>query len=308
MGGKDGGVDTATRIDGLYRLPPEDFVAARDALVRELRADGLRDEAADVKSMRRPTVAAWALNQAARERADLVDAIGELGQELRDAQQLALSAGDASALRAATARRRQIVNELSSAAASVLTGAGRDARAQASALAAILDAAITNPAVAELLRDGRLVSEPEPVEAELLDLGDWVASPRASAASAKPARPRADTRRARHPTATQPAAAAEEGDALGRAVDAAQWDHERAVRAATDAAAALEAATARAATAASDLEEAQRRLDAAAKTVADTEARRDAARRAHDDAQAEVHRTAAGLDKARRALEKSAKR
>ncbi|MDP8988077.1 MAG: hypothetical protein M3N11_06985, partial [Actinomycetota bacterium] len=63
MGTEEADVDG---LDQLYELEPRHFVAARDRLVRELRAAGERQAAAAVKGLRRPTVVAWALNQVAR--------------------------------------------------------------------------------------------------------------------------------------------------------------------------------------------------------------------------------------------------
>ncbi|HXS45756.1 MAG TPA: hypothetical protein VN751_14105, partial [Solirubrobacteraceae bacterium] len=53
-------------VDRLYGLAPGEFVPERDALAKALRADGRRDEAAAVKALAKPTVAAWAVNQAVR--------------------------------------------------------------------------------------------------------------------------------------------------------------------------------------------------------------------------------------------------
>jgi hypothetical protein len=53
-------------VDPLYAGPPEEFVAARDALAKRLRADGDRATAAEVAKLRRPTATAAALNQVAR--------------------------------------------------------------------------------------------------------------------------------------------------------------------------------------------------------------------------------------------------
>ena len=53
-------------VDRLYGLPREEFIGERDALAKELRAGGRRDEAAAVKALGKPTVAAWAANQAVR--------------------------------------------------------------------------------------------------------------------------------------------------------------------------------------------------------------------------------------------------
>ena len=52
--------------DDLYGLPLDRFVAERGALAKALRADGRRDEASRVAALRKPSVAAWAVNQLAR--------------------------------------------------------------------------------------------------------------------------------------------------------------------------------------------------------------------------------------------------
>ena len=75
----------------LYDATPADFVSRRDALVAELRARGDRSTAAAVKALRRPTVAAAAINQLARSHPDLVVASMEAGEALATAQRRALS-------------------------------------------------------------------------------------------------------------------------------------------------------------------------------------------------------------------------
>ena len=55
------------RIDALYALPLERFTPERDALAKDLAADGDRAGAARVKALRKPVVAAWAVNALARE-------------------------------------------------------------------------------------------------------------------------------------------------------------------------------------------------------------------------------------------------
>ena len=46
----------------LYVLPPADFVAARNELVRQARAAGSRDIAERLQHLRRPTRSAWLVN------------------------------------------------------------------------------------------------------------------------------------------------------------------------------------------------------------------------------------------------------
>jgi hypothetical protein len=138
--------------DALFALEPKDFTAARDALAKQLRADGDRDAAAAVKALRRPTVAAWALNQVARDDASVIhDLLGAAGT-LRTAQADALRSGDPDELRAATRQWRDAVQAATEVAVSRTTESQRDD------IIATLEAALADHAVAEALRAGRLTT------------------------------------------------------------------------------------------------------------------------------------------------------
>ena len=58
--------DVDEELDRLYGLPLEEFTAARDDLSKRVRAAGLRDQADEIKALRKPPVSAWAVNQLAR--------------------------------------------------------------------------------------------------------------------------------------------------------------------------------------------------------------------------------------------------
>jgi hypothetical protein len=58
---------TADDVDRLFALPLEEFTAARDTLVKQLRSENRRDEAAEVAGLRKPVVAAWVVNRLVRE-------------------------------------------------------------------------------------------------------------------------------------------------------------------------------------------------------------------------------------------------
>jgi hypothetical protein len=73
----------------LYGLPPGEFVAARNAKVRELRASGRREIAAAVGRLRRPSLNEWALNMAARTHPDVVAAWVEAVADVRAVQEAA---------------------------------------------------------------------------------------------------------------------------------------------------------------------------------------------------------------------------
>ena len=64
-------------LDDLCSQPPEEFVAARNALVRELKSAGRKDDAAMVTALRRPTRTTWALNRLARTDHDVVDELAD---------------------------------------------------------------------------------------------------------------------------------------------------------------------------------------------------------------------------------------
>src|SRR5262249_42707321 len=55
--------DLEERLDRLFRGPLEGFVATRDALAKDLKAAGDKENAARVKALKRPSVSAWAVNQ-----------------------------------------------------------------------------------------------------------------------------------------------------------------------------------------------------------------------------------------------------
>jgi hypothetical protein len=143
----------------LYRLTPEDFVTARDSLTRTLRAAGDRELSAQVKSLRRPSVAAWLVNQLVREYGDDVEELLETGAALRDLQ-AAVVAGkaDGAQLQALTAARREQIGALVATARDIAAEAGRKA-APLDAVDSTLVAATSDEATAAAVRSGRLVKE-----------------------------------------------------------------------------------------------------------------------------------------------------
>ncbi|MGI8615949.1 MAG: hypothetical protein ACR2L4_04080, partial [Actinomycetota bacterium] len=108
----------------LFALPPEEFVAARDRLAAELKDAGKTDEAAEVKKLRRPSIVAWAVNAASRERPEEVAALREAGQALRRAQRKALSGGGGEDLRRATDDRRALIQSLADVGVAASGGGG----------------------------------------------------------------------------------------------------------------------------------------------------------------------------------------
>src|SRR5918999_75986 len=112
-------------LDELYLGDFDEFVGKRDALARELRAQGDADAAERVRALKKPSRAAWAVNRlGGRERDQLLEAAGEL----RRVQERVL-AGEAEGadLRAVSERERAAVD-------GALEAVARDAQLSPAAL------------------------------------------------------------------------------------------------------------------------------------------------------------------------------
>lgn len=139
----------------LYALPPEDFVAARDATAKGLRTDGQRDLAQSVSALPRPTVAAWLLNQLARRRTAAVGQLVDLGAELRAAQESL----DGEQLRALTRQRHQVVRAFSRQVADLGNELGRPVSGTvAGQVEETLRAAVADEEAGQALLSGRLAT------------------------------------------------------------------------------------------------------------------------------------------------------
>jgi hypothetical protein len=143
--------------DDLYALDPSEFVAARNELVRRLKADDRRDDAATVARLRRPTPSAWALNVVARQEPELVQRALAVGSELRAATEAAVG-GDAEAFRKTIADDQTASGAVVDAAQRVLGDRGP---ALATKISGTLRAAILDDDVADELRRGVLDTEHE---------------------------------------------------------------------------------------------------------------------------------------------------
>jgi hypothetical protein len=160
--------DLDQELDRLYALEPATFVAARDALVRELRDSGRREEAAEVKSLRKPTVSAWAINQLTRQERRQVDLLLDAGHRLREAQQGLLAGQDPSGLAEARRTERDALASLRKAARGILAEAGRESETTLNRITETLQSAAVSSEGRELLARGRLTGDLEATGFELL--------------------------------------------------------------------------------------------------------------------------------------------
>jgi hypothetical protein len=269
--------------DELYGLTPGEFTRARDARVKEVRKQD-REAADAVKALRKPTVAAWALNQLARRRTKDVGRLLKAGDELRAAQEELLGGGDRSAFQKAAAKERDLVAELSADAAALASEAGQRGSSLQEKVAETLHAAALDEDTAEELHAGRLVREREAIGGFGAGTTAAPSGPaRAARGSREPSRPakKGSGRDAKRPSrARKDVAAAEDAERRQR-LAAAQTGERHARRELDSAAGALQHAQERADAAATHAAEAAER----AKTTADRlkKAKRDeaAARKAH---------------------------
>ena len=140
-------------VGELYLLPPADFVAARNDLVRQARAAGNRELADALQALRRPTRSAWLVNFLARHEAEALERLSAVGRELRQAQ----TGLDGPQLKALSEQRRQVVAELLERARDRAAEAGM--RLTDSLLAeveATLHVAVVDLAGSLTVRNGRL--------------------------------------------------------------------------------------------------------------------------------------------------------
>ena len=111
--------DVASRIDDLYKLPPDEFVSARTALAKSLTGE----EAKRVKALVKPTIVPWSVNQVYWHARDIYTRLLKAGEKLRDAQLTALK-GKTVDVRGATTAHRQAVVEAVKSASQLAKGTG----------------------------------------------------------------------------------------------------------------------------------------------------------------------------------------
>ena len=148
-------------IDDLYGAPLDRFVPQRTEMTKALRKEGRREEAAEVAALRKPSVAAWAVNQLIRTQARSVKDLFDAGDALRRAHEQAASGrGDAQALRKATQEERAAVDTLIEAARGLLTSDGHELSPSViDRVAETLRAAALDPDARAQVGDGRLERE-----------------------------------------------------------------------------------------------------------------------------------------------------
>lgn len=140
----------------LYAGPPDEFTTARNAQAKELDDRAL---SAEVKALRKPSVAAWVVNVFAQERAAQLGEALALAAELREAQDDL----DAPALAKLGRERRALTRRLAETAADLAGSRGeRVTPATRDAVEHTISAAFFDPDAAAAVASGRLIRALEP--------------------------------------------------------------------------------------------------------------------------------------------------
>jgi hypothetical protein len=145
--------------------PPETFIAARDALVKELKAAGDKEGAAAVKARRKPTVAQWMTGEVDRRYPDVVENVRATSRAVAAAQEAAITQGKRDALRDAIDHRRTALVDLERAVDATFAVTGRSVQHRDEVFAAVEAAATADaaPGTFGIRDDLELPELPKPV-------------------------------------------------------------------------------------------------------------------------------------------------
>jgi hypothetical protein len=143
-------------LGALFRVPPEEFTAARNRLVAELRRAGKAPAAAVLAKLSRPTPVIWAINQVAHRDRAAVDRLLAAADQLKRAQ---LGRGPADVPASAKAYQEAVAALVERSLAQLADAGRATTAATRNRLTGTLMAAATTPALRERLRDGQLSQE-----------------------------------------------------------------------------------------------------------------------------------------------------
>ncbi|HKY15359.1 MAG TPA: hypothetical protein VJM33_10590 [Microthrixaceae bacterium] len=255
MAAQDGLVDgvPAPELVALLSMPPEEFVTARAARVKELRGEGQREVAAALAKVRKPLRLVWTIGEIARRDPELaaesVDAAEEAGEAM-------VGQGD---VRAAFSQLRDVVARMSEA------GRAIDPTVDRAGLELALRQVLSDPTARTSWAEGRLLVLPD----EAVSTGDELA-PRRARRDANRREARAERSEAPKPTAAEQRARDRARSRLADSqarVDAARTDHDAAT-------VAWREATDRLADAQAEEAKARRAIDTSTKALEGAEHRR----------------------------------
>ena len=163
-----GGKSAQDDIDALFQLPLAEFTAARNALASRLKKAGDAEGAERVKTLTKPSVPAWAVNQLYWKHRIPLDRLLDAGERFRKAQTAQLS-GKSADIRAPLEARRAALADLSTRVAKILTDAGSAAAPDTMRrVTTTLEALSTYAGIPDTPQAGRLTDDVQPPGFEAL--------------------------------------------------------------------------------------------------------------------------------------------
>ena len=148
-------MDLEAALNELYGEAPEEFVAERKRLAKELKTDGRADDADNIAKVRKPTVAAWALNQLARGSRREIDLLLDSGHRMRTAQAGVLRGEARETFEQAQRTERETIAHLVREAERLLSERGNASSTVLEQIAASLHAGAVSEQGREVLAAGR---------------------------------------------------------------------------------------------------------------------------------------------------------
>lgn len=149
-------------LDALFTLPLAEFTAARNALSSHLKKSGRGNEAEFVKTLAKPPISAWAVNQLYWQHRDSFDRLIDSGERFRQAQS-ASGARKVADMRSALDARRESLAELSDLASDLLRDAGHNPTQEFTRrIATTLEAMSAYASQPDGPRPGRLTQDVDP--------------------------------------------------------------------------------------------------------------------------------------------------
>ncbi len=159
--------DEPEGADALFAVPPDRFVAARNALAAELGARG-DERAAAVKKLRRPSPSAWLVNVLVREARPEIEALFRAGDALRHAQTRLLEGAAPDVMHTAAKHVREALGKVLLRARAILReNDRRESPDLTRRITHVLRSASVDRALRGAILQGRLRVDPEDEAAPL---------------------------------------------------------------------------------------------------------------------------------------------
>lgn len=155
-------------VDDLFKLSLAEFTDARNALAKRLKQSGRADDANLVKTLVKPSISAWTVNQLYWNHRSAFDRLLAAGQRFHKAQ-TSSAAGKLADLRGSLDARREALTHLSDLAESLLSEAGHNASPDTiRRITTTLEAVSAHASPADGPTLGRLSQDVDPPGFELL--------------------------------------------------------------------------------------------------------------------------------------------